>query len=431
MLSLSISLALLSPNTAELKDWALLDACSRRAFNFFIERSHPVTGYTKDRSRNFTEKDSDDHFVASIAAIGFALSAYAVGEHRGWISKKEAIERSRKTLRHMYYKAPQDHGWYYHWLNWETGKIEWNSEVSTIDSAILWSGMILNERALKDKEITKLTNLILNRIDWKYMQNNGGEKPEKKTFTMGYREGKFLDAEWAELSENAMIYLLASGADKTMPNNLWGAFQRKWETGFGKKVLSGGPLFMHQMSQIFFDFKGKRDSLGYDYWANSRLMTLLQREYGRQHPEKGYSHNIWGFSACDIPDGYGAQGFPGGYLGDNFDNGTLAPPAAIASMMFTPAESKASANAYMKQFPEAWGKYGFSGGINPGKKWHAPDVIGIDIGQMMLGIENARDGFPNRVFMSHPIVQRGMQRAGFKLTKEGPVEKRAIYLAPK
>ncbi|HLO99428.1 MAG TPA: hypothetical protein VK171_12605, partial [Fimbriimonas sp.] len=111
MLSLSISLSLLATPAAPLQDWALLDASSRRAFNYFVDQSHPITGYTKDRSRNFTA-DSKDHFVASVAAIGFALSAYAVGEHRGWITKAKALELSRKTLRHLYYKAPQSHGWY-------------------------------------------------------------------------------------------------------------------------------------------------------------------------------------------------------------------------------------------------------------------------------------------------------------------------------
>lgn len=428
MIGSIVALSLLKSTPAELRDWKLLDDNSYRAFRYFVERSDPVTGYTKDRSRNFQEKDVDDHYVASIAAMGFALSAYALGDHRGWIPRAEALKRTKNTVRHILNDAPKSHGWYYHWLNWKTGKIEWNSEVSTIDSAIMFCGMILAERAFKDPELTQMTNQVLQKIDWNYMLNNDGQKPGKKTFTMGYREGKFLDAEWSEYSENAMIYLLALGLDPSLPDSLWESFERKKHQAYGQTVLSGGPLFMHQMSQIFFDFKGKRDRLGIDYWANSRVMTLLQQKYAAENPKKfvGYSKDIWGFSACDIPDGYGAQGFPGGYLGDNFDNGTLAAPAALASMMFTPNESMASANAFYKQYREAYGRYGFSSGINPSKKWHSPDMIGIDQGQMMLGIENARDGWPNRVFMSSPIVLLGMKRAGFRETKEGPIEKRPI-----
>jgi hypothetical protein len=288
--------------------------------------------------------------------------------------------------------------------------------------------MILNERALKDPEITKMTDKILKAIDWKYMQTNGGEKPEKKIFTMGYRDGHFLDSDWGEYSENAMIYLLALGSNANFPDNLWESFERKKVTAYGKTGYSGGPLFMHQMSHIFFDFKGKRDRLGIDYWANSRLMTLLQRQYATENPQhnKGYSKDIWGFSACDVPSGYGAQGFPGGYLGDNFDNGTLAAPAALASMMFTPKESIASAEEFYNQYRSAYGKYGFSSGINPNENWHSQDMIGIDQGQMMLGIENARDGWPNRIFMSHPMIQKGMKKAGFRQTNEGPIESRPV-----
>ena len=426
MITSIVALAALAPQNANLRGWKLLDDNSRRAFNYFVERSDPVTGYTKDRSANFAVEDNPEHVVASIAAIGFALSAYAVGEHRGWITRSQAIKLSRNTIKHMLEDAPKSHGWYYHWLNWKTGKIEWNSEVSTIDSAILWSGMMLNERALKDPEITKMTNKIFAGIDWKYMLTNDGEKPKKQLFTMGYRGGKFLDSDWAELSENAMITLLALGAAPSLPSSLWTSINRKEVTAYGKTGFSGGPLFMHQMSQIFFDFKGKRDSLGIDYWANSRLMTLLQRQYAIENPKhnKGYSKDIWGFSACDIPSGYGAQGFPAGYLNEEFDNGTLAAPATLCSMMFTPKESMAAANAFYKQYRDAYGRYGFSSGINPNENWHSKDMIGIDQGQMMLGIENARDGWPNKVFMSHPIAQRGMKRAGFKLTIEGPVENR-------
>lgn len=415
-------------NTApvKLKGWPLLDDLSKRTLKFFIERSHPVTGFTKDRSRNFTEKDSEDHVVASIASVGFALSAYGIAAERGWMPRSEAIKVSRKTLHSMMTLAPQHHGWFYHWINWETGKREWKSEVSTIDSAIFWCGMILNAEALRDPEITKMSDKIMSNIDWSYMRTNGGTKPSKQTITMGWHdESTFIPAEWDELSENAMIYLLMLGYDKNTPASTWTSFKRKEAKAYGKTCITGGPLFLHQMSQIFFDFKNKRDSLGIDYWANSRVVTLLQRQYGAENPKKfkGYSDQIWGLSACDIPSGYGAQGFPG--WGD--DNGTVAPPAAIASMMFTPKESLQAAEAYASQYPQAYGRYGLSGGINPGKDWFSPDVIGIDIGQMMLGIENARDGLPNKLFMRNAAIRRGMDRAGFKVTREGKLEDRNVY----
>jgi hypothetical protein len=274
-----------------------------------------------------------------------------------------------------------------------------------------------------------MTNKILGDIDWKYMLSNGGLKPSKMTFSMGTRGGKFLDSDWGELSENAMITLLALGVSTSVPDGTWDSIERKKVSEFGKTGIGGGPLFMHQMSHVFFDFRGKRDRLGIDYWANSRLMTQLQIQYCSRNPKgfKGYSKDIWGLSACDLPDGYGAQGFPAGYLGANFDDGTLAPPCALASAMFTPKESISAVDSFYKDYRSSYGRYGFSSGINPTKAWHSKDMIGIDQGQMMLGIENARDGWPNKVFMSHPVSQRGMKRAGFRETSEGPVEDRSVF----
>jgi hypothetical protein len=399
------------------KGWALLDDASKRAVKYFIDQSDAKTGFTKDRAVNFSNVNDKDHVVASIAAIGFALSAYGISAERGWMPREDAIKRSILTLKSMRDIAPKHHGWFYHWINAETGAREWKSEVSTIDSAILWCGMILNSQALKSPEIARINDQIFSKIDWKYMRTNGDTKPKKLTITMGWHdETGFINGEWNEYSENAMIYLLQLGFDKNSPDNTWTSFQRKQVNAYGKMCLTGGPLFLHQMSQIFFDFKNKRDILGVDYWENSRVVTLLQRQYGKTNPKKfkGYSDKQWGLSACDIPSGYGAQGFPG--WGD--DNGTLAPPAAIASVMFTRKESSEAAEEFMRLHPSSYGRYGFAGGINAHQNWIAPDAIGIDLGQMMLAIENARDGLPNKLFMQNPQVQIGMKRAGFRVTIE-------------
>lgn len=424
--ALILSIAATGQATA-LKGWNFIDDNSKRAFNYFIERSNPVTGFTKDRSKNFTAQDSPDNQIASIASTGFALAAYGIGAHRGWIPKSQAIELSRKTLRSCIDIAQKHRGWHYHFINWQTGKREWESEVSTIDSGIFWCGMILNERALKDREITKMSDQILRKIDWKYMLTNGGTKPSKLTLTMGWKpEIGFLPYEWGDYSENALLYLLMLGADPSVPPKVWTNFKREKFTAHGQTFLTGGPLFLHQMSHVFFDFKNRRDTLGIDYWANSRAVTFAHRAYCAKNPKrfKGYSENVWGLSACDIPGGYGAQGIMGTWP----DNGTIAAPAAIASIMFTPKESIATAEKIFQTFPETYGRYGFVTGFNPDQKWQSQDVIGIDQGQMMLAIENARDDLPNRLFMSHPLVQNGMKRAGFKLTNEGAVETRPVQL---
>jgi len=410
---------------ADLRGWKFLDDQSKRAFRFFIERTHPVSGLTKDRSHNFNEIDSADHVVASVASTGYALAAYGIGAQRGWIDRKDAIEKSMRTLEFLVRRTTRYRGWFYHWLHWETGQREWKSEISTIDSALLFCGMIVAERSLKDRKLTALTNKILKEVDWRDMLTDGGSKPDSLTISHGWRpEEGYLKNRWHDYSEQSMLYIMAMGADPAFPEQSWDKLERKVVTEYGLSGITGGPLFMHQMSHGYIDFKGKRDRLGFDYWVSSRNLTLIQREYGSRNPKNfaGYSQNIWGLSACDIPTGYGAQGFPswGG------DIGTVAAPAAVASVLFTPQESMAAAEAFLAQYPQAYGRYGFSSGISPKDKWHSDDAIGIDQGQLMVCIESARDGLPQKLFMSHPIVKKGLQRAGLRKTQEGAAETRAL-----
>ncbi|MHB8636857.1 MAG: glucoamylase family protein [Fimbriimonadaceae bacterium] len=442
LLTALIAALSVTPAPPSLHGWALLDDASKRAFRYFIERSNPVTGFTKDRSRNFTTEDSADHTVASIAAIGYALAAYGIGERRGWMTRADAVARTKRTIHAMLTLAPKHEGWYYHWLDWRTGVKQWNSELSTIDSAIFFSGLIIDEEALKEPEITAETNKILADINWKFFLTDDGDKPNSLTLDMGWHpDGGFLGARWSGYYEDMMLLVLALGDDPNVPNGLWSAVDRPVLQSYGYSFFGGGPLFIHQMSHVLIDFKGKRDRLGNDYWVSSRDITLMQRAYCADNPKHfaGYDINTWGLSACDVPPsaedaakgdpnahGYGVQAGPNGE-----DNGTLAPPAALASVLFTPKESMAAADSFMRKYPQAYGRYGFSSGINPSKHWIGPDVIGIDQGQMMLAIESARDGLPQRLFMGHPVIKRGLKRIGLHKTSEGPVTARVLQLAPK
>src|SRR5579871_1794162 len=244
---LPLVLAFAAAPPSPLHGWTLMDDASRRAFRYFIERSNPVTGFTKDRSRNFTEQDSDDHTVASIAAIGYALAAYGIGERRGWISRDEAITRTERTIHSMLTLAPKHEGWYYHWLDWRTGERQWKSEVSTIDSAIFFSGLIVAEEALKDPQITEQTNQILGAINWSYFLTDDGAKPNSLTFCMGWHpEDGFIPARWSGYFEHMMLLALALGDDPKMPVGLWAAIDRPVLTSYGFSFFGGQALFIHQ-----------------------------------------------------------------------------------------------------------------------------------------------------------------------------------------
>lgn len=417
----AVTLLSTAPNV---RGQALLDNLSKKAVRYFWEQTDPGTGLNRDRGPNQKGGKENNANISSIASTGYALAAYAIGIERGWLERKPAVERARLTLKTVLTKLEGRNGWYFHFVDWKTGKREWNCELSSIDSALLFAGMVMADSGLKDAEYSKLCRQVLDRIDWKWMLTDGGAKPDSLSFTMGWKPEGFLDSRWSSFDELMFLYILAYAYFPEMPQGAWEAIRRPEVSYKGLDLLAGGPLFMHQMSQGFFDFKEYRDRLGFDYWVEGRNATLANRLYCIENPKKfaGYSADIWGLSACDIPGGYGAQGAPGWIS----DNGTLAPAAAVASVIYTPDLSRRAAEAYVDKYPASYGQYGFASGINPTRDWTGGDVIGIDLGQLLLNIENARDGLPNRWMMARPEIKKAYQRIGLVKTNEGPAEKRAL-----
>ena len=408
---MTIAIATLSLASTPMTGDALLDDLQKRAVRFFWEQSEPTTGFSKDRAANF--KNVDNYDVASSASTGFALTAYAIGVERGWLKKDEAKARTRLTLQNLLTKWPHERGWLYHFVNWKTGERMWQSEASSIDTSILLAGMIAAERYWKDPEITRDTNAFVRRMDWKWMLTDGGAKPAETIFSMGWKpETGFIEARWRGYSEEKMLFLQAYGADATLPTRGWDDTNREHSVYKGIEIVSGGPLFMHQMSESFYDFSNMRDRRGYNYFVATKNATLANRQYCIDNPKsfKAYGPNFWGLSACDTPDGYKALGAPGWID----DNGTITPTAGIASLRFTPKESRALAEALRKNHADAYGRYGFSNGVNPHRNWNDPDVIGIDLGMMLCGVENARTGRVMKWSLSHPLIQAGYGRAGLR-----------------
>lgn len=411
-----------------LKGEALLDDLSKRAVTYFWEQSNPSTGLTRDRAPNVANGTQNNPEIASIAATGYALAAYAIGVERGWLDRGEALERARLTVRTVVERVQAKNGWYFHFVDWNTGKREWNCEVSSIDSGLFFAGMLMAEAGFKDREFSQLARTVMNRVDWTWILTDDGAKPTEKLICHGWKpEEGFLKWRWGSYSEHMFLYILAYGWNQSMPQDAWAAWERPLVRYEGLELLAGGPLFMHQMSAGFYDFKDYRDRLGYDYFVESTNATLGNRLYCLNNPKKfvGYGPDIWGLSACDVPDGYSGQGAPGWVS----DDGTLAPAAAVASVPFTPKLSVAAAEAFISKFPGSFGRYGFTTGLNPTKDWQSPDVIGIDLGQLMLNIENARNGLPNRWMMARNDTKKAYQRIGFIKTNENGA--RSLRLVPK
>ncbi len=420
-----ITAAIFALSTAppNIKNDPMLDDLEHRAVRFFWEQSNPKNGFSKDRATN--SGDKDEHDVASCASVGFALTAYAIGAQRHWIPRAEALKRTQVTLRHLMTDWPHQKGWLYHFINYNTGERMWKSEASTIDTSICFAGVIVAQQYWKDRAISKDADAFAKRMDWAYMTHDGGLKPNEDTVSMGWHpESAFINARWNGWDELKMIYVQAYGASN-IPTTGWAKVGRPLVEYSGIQCLVGGPLFMHQMSESFYNFKGLRDKLGYNYWVESRNACLANRQYCIDNPKerKAYGPNFWGLSACDYKDGYTAFGGPG-QEGDPNEDGTITPTSAVASIQFTPDHAISFLHAMRKDHPNAWGKYGFPNGYSPTADWTDPDVIGIDLGMMMTSVENFRTGFVQKLSASHPMVKLGYKKIGFKKTSDNETLKK-------
>ncbi len=411
---------------APLRGEVLLDDLQHRAVRFFWEQSNPKNGFTKDRAANDASRPAPNN-VASSASVGFALVAYPIGVERKWLDRKEALARTRLTLDHILADWPQSHGWLYHFVDYDTGARQWNCEASTIDTSILLAGIIAAERYWKDPRITKVAEAFERRIDWKWVLTDGGALRDSTLITMGWNPEKgFIDARWGlkDLDECKMLYVQAYGLSDIRTDG-WDHITRSVVHYDGLDLITGGPLFMHQMSESFYNFRGMRDRQGYSYAVESRNAARGNRAYCIDNPKgmKGYGQDFWGLSACDYPGGYNAFGAPGWIN----DDGTITPTSAVAAIQWIPKESMAFAEAMRRDHPEAWGRYGFPNGYNPGHDdWVGPDVIGIDLGMMLLAVENHRTGLPMRLSASSPAIREGMRKAGLRPARDaddGPLKR--------
>ena len=390
------------------EDDQLLDELERANFCFFWEQANPVTGLIKDRC-NARKAAIDDSTVASIASTGFGLTAICIAEHRGYIPRSDARERVIATLEFLANKLPHHRGFFYHWADINSGERVWDSEVSSVDTAILLCGILTCRTHFRDTDITLLAHGISNRVEWTWLSEDTTLLPH------GWLpEGGFLPYRWDYYNEMMMMYLLGLGSP-TYPlrPEVWDAWKRiTFEYEGLRYIGSFAPLFVHQYSQAWFDFRGKRDRYA-DYFQNSVIATEVHRrfciELTKHFPD--YGPDLWGITASDSMHGYVIWGGPPA-LGPI--DGTIAPAAAGGSIPFLPQECMRVLRNIRNRYGKAWSAYGFVDALNPLKDWYDSDVVGIDTGITMLMAENARSGYLWKVFMENPEAQRGMERAGFK-----------------
>ena len=429
----------------------LLEDLEHRTFNYFWELGRADNGLVPDRwpSKSF----------ASIAAVGFGLTSYGVGAERGWISRDQAIERTLATLR-FFADAPQGDaaqgmtgykGFFYHFLKMDSGARDANCELSTVDTTLLLGGVLFAQSYYdrddpREADIRALAEQIYRGVDWTWAQNHA------PLISMGWRpETGMIEHDWRGYNEALLVYILAL-ASPTHPVGqdayaAWTAtYDESWGTFQGQEHLSFAPLFGHQYSHVWLDLRGIQDAYmrgkGIDYFENSRRAVLSQRAYAIENPMDwtGYGADIWGLTASDGPidatlpfkgeprlfKTYTARGAGIRHI---FDDGTIVPTAAAASLPFAPEVVVPAVEAMHARYGRwIYRQYGFADAFNPsfqydvplhhgkvhaGMGWVDEDYIGIDQGPIVLMIENHRSGLVWDVMRRNAHIRRGLQRAGF------------------
>lgn len=400
------------PSPFSRQDDAILDQIQHANFLFFWEQGHPQTGLIKDRC-NTRMKDSS--IVASIASTGFGLTAICIAEKRGFIGHSDARLRVVQTLSSLWHRLPTHRGFYFHFANIATGERIWDAEASSVDTAILLCGVLMCKAHFHEADIRELAQAIYDRVDWSWLSEDTELLPMGWTPELG-----FLASKWDDYSELMMIYLLGMGSTThPLRSEAWSAWKRTlFEYDGIRYIGSYAPLFVHQYSQAWFDFRDEKDRFA-DYFQNSILATEAHRRFcvdmNTRFPD--YTNALWGITASDTVDGYAAWGGP---PATGPIDGTIVPCAAAGSLPFLPSETMRVLHTIHEHYPQTWSRYGFVDAFNPLTGWVDTDVVGIDTGITMLMAENARSGFVWSTFMRNAEAQRGMQMAGFQKYTHAP-----------
>lgn len=415
-----------------------LPLLQHKAFSYFLHETNPANGLVRDKTV--------ENWPASIAATGMALAAYPVGVERGLLTRAAALERTLATLR-FFAASPQGpepdatgyKGFYYHFVDMNSGRRVWQCELSTVDTALLVAGVLtaaayFDAATADEREVRALADTLYTRVDWQWAQNGGA------TVTHGWKpESGFLHYRWEGYDEALILYLLGLGSPThPLPPDSYAAWAStyEWKTLYDIEFLYAGPLFTHQLSHVWVDFRGIVDTVmrdrEIDYFENSRRATHVQQRYAIENRLgfAQYGETSWGITASDGPGeftrrihgverqfyDYLARGVPYGP-----DDGTLAPWAVVASLPFAPEIVLPTIEHFCKLQLHEVHPYGFKATFNPTLPghsghphgWVSPYHIGINEGPIVTMIENHLTGFVWQLMRKCPYLVTGLRRAGF------------------
>jgi hypothetical protein len=419
---------------AQLSDEALTARLQRAAFSYLIDYANAESGLVADTSRQGSP--------CSIAVVGFALSCYPIAVQNGWLSRADAASRTLKILRFFSRSAQSNaadatgyKGFYYHFLDMQTGKRVWKCELSLIDTALLIAGILVAGCYFDgsgESEIRELADALYGRVDWRWAQNGA------PGLSQGWKpECGFLHYGWEVYNEATILYVLGLGSP-TFPLTP-GGYERwgltyQWENLLGRDVLYSGPLFTHLFSHAWIDFHGIRDAFmrekSSDYFENTKNAIAIHREYGERNPYgfMAYSRDFWGITAGDGPTapeirendkdrrffGYMSRGAPYGP-----DDGTIAPWAMLATLPFASEPAMGGTRRLLNSYPQVCSRDRFSSGFNPTLQggsggWLSEGWYGLDQGLLVMSIENHRTGLIWEIMRGCTYIRDGLKGAGFE-----------------
>lgn len=393
--SLFMVTVITQPLFAEI-DHTLLEKVQRDSFKYFLDYTPYQTGLTHDSSSR--------EAPCSIAAVGFYLASIPVAMDRGWISKENAYKKVKTVLTTLKKKCQTHHGFFYHFIDAHTGKRAWGSEISSIDTALLMAGVLIAGKTFKGTSIDRLAQELYANVEWPWLLN------KKLLFSHGYTPEKgLLPYYWDTYSEHLILCALAIGSPThPVSPDSWNAWNRFEEQYNNETIVysSNGSLFTYQFPHAFIDFRKLRDH-DIDYFTNSQRATTANKAFCAENREtyRTYAQGYWGLSACIGPNGYKAYGAPPSMK--SLHDGTIAPYAAISSIVFTPDESFAALkNMFTTDRYQLYGPYGFKDAFNIDKHWVAKEYLGIDQGITLLMIENYRSDLIWNIFMNLKPIQK-------------------------
>ncbi|MCX5679004.1 MAG: hypothetical protein NTY76_07890 [Candidatus Omnitrophica bacterium] len=394
-------------NEAATHDEEFLDKLQYDSILYFAEQANPKNGLVKDSSRPGAP--------CSVAAVGFSLAAMCIGESRGWIDGDKAYERVIRTLRTFRDDVPNEHGFFYHFLDMRTGSRTWSSELSSIDTALFLAGALFAGEYFKGTEAEEIAHQLYERVDWPWMMNG------KSVMCMGWKpESGFLWYYWDSYNEGMLLYALAIGSPThPIPKEAWRAWRREADSYKDYDIVYciTGSLFTYQYPHAWIDFRDLYDGK-INYFENSVNATKANREFciDNASEHKTYGENSWGLTASLGPDGY--RGY-GAKPGEGLNDGTIAPCGMAGSIVF---DSQASLSGLKYLYDNyrnfLYGRYGFKDAFNLDKGWWAEENLGIDVGITLVMVENFRSELIWKKFMKLDAIKRWIDLC---MTKETPV----------